>query len=291
MRLLNRLWIISSIDLVASSALHKSATADELRVQYLAALCHLQPWTAIQWTPDRPVVTFNNSRAIADFIRREAWSPTDTDYDRHLFSPDEQVRLVRLVEQAFTLVSGVSHDLRGLIDLTIGELLLARKQGHGGGTISSAVGLIWLNPGLKWSRWTMAENIVHEWIHNMLFLADMVDPVFSANYLELGQESSQVISAILHRRRPFDRSYHSAAVAAGLVFFRDIAGDTHNADRLIEPALTTVKELKDRRDLLTQSGIDLLEEIEALLWTRDSNRILDLLAGKVGPPSLDGLRR
>jgi hypothetical protein len=289
MRLLNRLWIISSIDSLATSAWHESATADELRVQYLTALCQLQPWTAIQWTRDRPLVTFNNSRAIADFISREAWSPSDTDHDKHLFPPDQQVHFVRLVEQAFTVIAGVNHDLSGLIDLTIGELLLARKQGHGGGTISSAVGLIWLNPGLKWSPWTMGENIVHEWIHNMLFLADMVEPVFSANYLELGQESSHVTSAILHRRRPFDRSFHSAAVAAGLVFFRDIAGETANADRLIDPALTTVKELKERRDLLTEPGIDLLEEIEALLRTRNSNRILDLLAGEVQPPSAAGL--
>jgi len=280
MRLFDRLWIIFAIDSVATSVWHQSPNADELRGQYLEALCHLQPWTEIRSEADRPMVTFSNTRAVADFIGREAWNPADTDHNRHLFPSSQQANLVRLVEQAFTMISRVSDDLTELIDLTIGELFLARKEGHGGGSISSAVGLIWLNPGAKWDPWTTGENIVHEWIHNMLFLADMVDPVFSASYLKLGEKSSHVTSAILHRKRPFDRSYHSAAVAAGLVFLRDTAGDTQNADRLVAPALRTVKGLKDRQDLLTQSGVDLLEEIEAFLWTRDSSRIIDLLAGR-----------
>lgn len=284
MRFFDRLWVLDSVDSVATATWHELATAGRLRNQYLAALSHLQSWTTIQWAPEGIAITFDNPGAVADFIRREAWGRERSVPDR-LFPPHERAGLCDLIGQGLETIAEVNHDLRELIELTIGEIFLAQESGSEGGTMSSAVGLIWLNPRIGWGARKTGENIVHEWIHNMLFLADMVDPLFAVDYIGLSAESAHSTSAILHRKRPFDRCYHSAAVAAGLVFFHTVSGDKERADALIEPTVRTVRELRDKPDLMTQSGADLLEEVAHFLETRDCDHVMALLSG-TAPTSL-----
>lgn len=280
MRFFDRLWVFDSVDSVAAATWHDLATGQQLRDQYLSALSHLQSWTALQWKPDGIAITFDNPGAIADFINREAWGPERTVQDR-LFPADQHAGLRALISDGLASVAAVSHDLHELIELTIGEIFLAQESGSEGGTMSSNVGLIWLNPRIEWGARKTGENLVHEWIHNMLFLADMVNPIFAVDYISLSADSAHATSAILHRKRPFDRCYHSAAVAAGLVFFHTISGDTEAADALIEPTMKTVRELQGKPDLMTQSGADLLRDVEHFLETRDCDHIMALLSGRV----------
>jgi len=288
MRFLDRLWVLDSVDSVAAATWHEFATAPQLRARYLSALSHLQSWTTIQWQPDGIAITFDNPGAIADFIRRGAWKPGRPVQDR-LFPSHRRAELYDLISNGLEFVSEVSDDLRQLIELTIGEVFLAHEEGCEGGTISSAVGLIWLNPRTEWGVCKTGENIVHEWIHNMVFLADMVNPLFAVDYIGLSAESAHVTSAVLHRKRPFDRSYHSAAVAAGLVFFHTISGDIEKADALIGPTMRTVRELQDKPEFMTQSGADLIQGVAHFLETRDCDRIVALLSGNA-PAEPSGVR-
>jgi len=275
-RFFDRLWVLDSVDSVATATWHELAAPGQLRSQYLSALSHLQTWTKIQWAPEGIAVTFDNPGAVADFVRREAWGSERQD---RLFRDDQRTGLRNLIRDGLGTISAVNRDLHDLIELTIGEIFLAQESGSEGGTMSSAVGLIWLNPKVEWGASKTGENIVHEWIHNMLFLADMVDPIFAVDYIGLSEESAHATSAILHRKRPFDRCYHSAAVAAGLVFFHTISGDKEKADALIEPTVKTVRELQGMPDLMTQSGSDLLEQVARFLETRDCDHLLALLSG------------
>jgi len=277
-RFFDRLWVLDSVDSIAAVTWHEQAAADQLRSQYLSALSHLQSWTTLQWAPEGIAVTFDNPGAVADFIRREAWGRERPVQDR-LFPVHQQAGLRDLINEGLDTVSSVNRDLGELIQLTIGEIFLAQESGSEGGTMSSAVGLIWLNPRIEWGASKTGENIVHEWIHNMLFLADMVDPIFAVDYIGLSADSALATSAILHRKRPFDRCYHSAAVAAGLVFFHTISGDQEKADALIEPTVRTVRELQGKPDLMTQSGSDLLNEVAGFLETRDCDHFMALLSG------------
>jgi len=283
-RFFDRLWVLDSVDAVATATWHEPAAPEQLRSQYLSALSHLQSWTKIQWAPEGIAVTFDNPGAVADFVRREAWG---RDRQDRQFPDHQRARLRDLISDGLGTISTVNRDLRELIELTIGEIFLAQESGSEGGTMSSAVGLIWLNPRVEWGAPKTGENIVHEWIHNMLFLADMVDPIFAVDYIGLSEESAHATSAILHRKRPFDRCYHSAAVAAGLVFFHTISGDKEKADALIEPTVKTVRELQGKPDLMTQSGSDLLEQVARFLETRDCDHLLALLSGNApaGLPS------
>jgi hypothetical protein len=277
-RFLDRLWVIDSVDLVATTTWDEPAEASQLRTQYLSALSRLQPWIALQWIPDHIAITFDNPRAAADFIHREAWDQKRSVQDR-LFPSHQRAPLHDLISSGLDSISAASCDLRELIDLTIGEIFLAQEDGSEGGTMSSAVGLIWLNPHTAWDPRKTGENIVHEWIHNMLFLADMVDPLFAVDYTGLSADSAHATSAILHRKRPFDRCYHSAAVAAGLVFYHAISGDPQKADALIEPTIKTVRELQDKPELMTPSGADLMQDVARFLEDRDCDHIAALLSG------------
>jgi hypothetical protein len=277
-KFLDRLWVIDSVDSVATATWHEPAAASQLRTQYLSALSHLQPWTTIQWKPDGLAITFDNPGAATDFINREAWDQDRPVPDR-LFPSHQHASLYHLISSGLDSIAAVDRDLRELIELTIGEIFLAQETGSEGGTMSSAVGLIWLNPRAGWDPRKAGENIVHEWIHNMLFLADMVSPLFAVDYTGLSEESAHATSAILHRKRPFDRCYHSAAVAAGLVFFHTISGDPQEADALAGPALKTVRELQEKPELMTPSGADLIEDVARYLETRDHDRIAALLSG------------
>ena len=286
MRFLDRLWVVDSVDSVATATWHEPAVASQLRTQYLSALGHLQPWTRIQWNPHGIAITFDNPGATADFIQREAWDQGRPVSDR-LFPAHQRAGLYDLISNGLDSISAVSRDLRELIDLTIGEIFLAQEHGSEGGTMSSAVGLIWLNPTAEWNPRKTGENIVHEWIHNMLFLADMVSPLFAVDYTGLSADSAHATSAILHRKRPFDRCYHSAAVAAGLVFYHTISGDTHKADALIEPTIKTIRELQDKPELMTPSGADLMHGVARFLATRDCDRIVSLLSGNASEDRLE----
>ncbi len=286
MRFFDRLWVLDSVDSVTAATWHELAPATQLRSQYLAALSHLQSWTNIQWAPEGVAITFENPEAVADFIRREAWGQERPVQDR-LFPAHQRAGLRDLISNGLDTIAAVSPDLHELIALTIGEIFLAQESGSEGGTMSSAVGLIWLNPRLEWGARKTGENVVHEWIHNMLFLADMVNPLFAVDYIGLSAEKAHATSAILHRKRPFDRCYHSAAVAAGLIFLHTISGDKEMADALIEPTVKTVQELQGKPDLMTQSGYDLLQEVARFLETRDCDHVRSLLSGNVpaGLPS------
>jgi hypothetical protein len=277
-RFLDRLWVVDSVDSVATATWHEPAAASQLRTQYLSALSHLQPWSTLQWKPDGIAITFDNPGAAADFVHREAWDRDRPAHDR-LFPSRQRAALYDLISDGLDSISAVSSDLRELIELTIGEIFLAQENGSEGGTMSSAVGLIWFNPREDWSARKAGENIVHEWIHNMLFLADMVDPLFAVDYVGLSADSAHATSAILHRKRPFDRCYHSAAVAAGLVFYHAISGDPQKADALVEPTMRTVRELQDKPELMTPSGAELMQDVARFLETRDCDRIVTLLTG------------
>jgi hypothetical protein len=118
----------------------------------------------------------------------------------------------------------------------------------------------------------------------------MVSPLFAVDYVGLSAESAHATSAILHRKRPFDRCYHSAAVAAGLVFFHTISGDSGKAAALIEPTIKTVRELQGKPELMTPSGADLMQDVARFLETRDCDRIAALLSGHALQDRLESTR-
>ena len=63
-----------------------------------------------------------------------------------------------------------------------------------------------------------AEAQYHEFIHNSLFLDDLVNSIFPDTKV-ITTEDALVTSTIPKIKRPLDRSFHSAGVAIGLMHF------------------------------------------------------------------------
>jgi hypothetical protein len=90
----------------------------------------------------------------------------------------------------------------------------AEHPGFAGGSISSALGLIWQDPN-SYKEQTVAhyaEQIVHEFIHTSLFLADLVHGTFT-DYRLLSM--AKVYSPIRHELRDFDKTFHASYVSTG----------------------------------------------------------------------------
>ena len=90
------------------------------------------------------------------------------------YSAEEQSQIILQMQDAFELIRHLDEDVSRGIDLLIGAFHLARGPRSGGGGVSDVLGVIWLSPEDDWDNVHYAELIVHEYVHQCLFLDDMV---------------------------------------------------------------------------------------------------------------------
>jgi len=143
----------------------------------------------------------------------------------------------------------------------INFVVFARRDGYSGGTVSNRISLIWLAPTEHWSGDEWLENLIHEFIHNVLFIEDMVSQVFLAGGSRLEQEDGLVISAIRQVRRGYDKSYHSAFVAFGIIEYYLALGNAKNARKFIDPLLVCLEDLNQNTKHISDYGRALLREL------------------------------
>ncbi|KAK3102281.1 hypothetical protein FSP39_010185 [Pinctada imbricata] len=143
----------------------------------------------------------------------------------HLFTKDEREEITRVTDAALDLINSTLPEVYKAINRLVGCIAFYKSQSrvHMGGTVSSAIGLIWLDPSTQkpWSIAFYAEQIVHEFIHTSLFYADLVHGMFR-DPSRLSE--AKVMSAIRRQMRDYDTSLHAAYVSAGLVTFHARAG-------------------------------------------------------------------
>jgi hypothetical protein len=143
----------------------------------------------------------------------------------------------------------------------IAFLVLARERKYSGGTVSSRIGLIWLAPEISWSEDTWLENIVHEYVHNCLFLEDMVTNIFVAGCDRLEREDALAFSAIRQIKRGYDKSYHSAFVSFSLIELYLALRKDQDAASFINPLILCLEDLINARRFATAHGLELLVEL------------------------------
>ena len=158
-------------------------------------------------------------------------------------------------------------------------VLLAKRDGHVSGSVSNRIGLLWLAPSPAWTGQACGENFYHEYIHQCVFLEDMVNTVFNRDGYGMWEPENRVPSAIRGLPRRYDQSFHSAFVAAGIAEFRARASD-FDAARAVFPKLWRCLDvLVRKRDLLTENGADQLDRlVECVFRQADSLSVL-------GPPA------
>lgn len=230
---------------------------EEFKSRFVGALNLLQR-TSLPCR-DSVVISFDNPALLDELCREGVITPNNA----HLFSPPEQERIVHAITDAFSYIRAVDADLHDAIRLQIATITPVRREGSSG-TVSSMVGLIWLNPTPAWTVVDFAENLVHEFIHNTIFLADMVNKIFTTPHW-YAPDDGLVVSAIKQYPRAVNIAYHSAFVAIGLALFLARANQYARAAELTTGIATTLAGLKEKGDrFLSPYAASAVARLEAL---------------------------
>ena len=158
-------------------------------------------------------------------------------------------------------------------------ILLAKKDAHAGGSASNRIGFVWLAASPSWADHNCGEHLYHEYIHQCLFLEDMVNTLFDRGQGGIYDQQNRVPGAIRGMPRRYDQAFHSAFVAAGIIEYRSRMLD-HNGARTLFPRLwRCLDELVGKRHTLTDNGAKQLDQLVECVF-----RQADCL-GAWGPPA------
>jgi hypothetical protein len=133
--------------------------------------------------------------------------------------PANVARRIALTTEAMGLLRRGNPPLAGLFDLAINRLFFFDLKASGGGSSGNAIGIIWANPQVHWSALDVAEFLVHELTHNLLFLEEAVHGLFESPQA-MQDPKHFARSAILRVPRRLDLCIHSLLVGVELLLAR-----------------------------------------------------------------------
>ncbi|MBI3542020.1 MAG: hypothetical protein HY075_01915 [Deltaproteobacteria bacterium] len=253
----------------------KIGSARELKAAYLRFLEHYQPQVPapVGGTPifatDADLVEH-----LAGFFRVKSWL-NDKSQGRMIEGQFSDVLdRTRRLERGFSELSLVAPEFVEVFEIAINYVFCASSTLAGGGTTSSALGVIWAAHRNAWSKTDIFEFFVHELTHNMVFLDECRFRHYP-DYASLSMPENFVQSAILSIPRPLDKVVHSLMVATEVLLFREqvsghpVAPALHpKTDILLAKAtrcLTSLDSLKNYAALLTPRGRLLVERAKSVV--------------------------
>lgn len=163
------------------------------------------------------------------------------DFDR-IFSDDFQFHneQLDLVEQHLQELKKVDEQLYSLFSLAINIFFSGPSELASGGSSSGAIGCIWINPRPTWGPQDFLEFFVHEMTHNLIFLDEYRYHHYEG-YAGMFLEENYAKSAILAKKRPLDKVFHSILVSTEVLLTRrDILG--HPESPILHPPTSIILE-------------------------------------------------
>lgn len=240
--------------------------ATATRAEFLDVLNDVQPWKfSYQRSPAKPLVTFGdephfNERTLKHLMLLPELPP---DWQH---SAAEREEIVERLEEGRALLAEVAPSAIQTLDLLVGELVFGTAPLRSGGSIGDVIGVIWLGPKERWTAHRFAEALAHEAVHQILFLEDMTRSVFARSTDEMGEEEGLIRSALLQRRRSYDKAYHSALVSLVVIQLAEALGDrAPRFEALMAPTRVTIDEMRRKPQYLTDNGLFVLEEMDELM--------------------------
>lgn len=231
-----------------------------LRARFLAALDGLQRHALPTLGDDPPVLEFEHATPAAERALRAVMAldqlPADAGY-----GDDERAKITEGVHAGLALLAGFDPDLVAGFHTIVGVLLCARGARPGAGGVSDCIGAIWYGPDPDWDVAHHAEYLLHEYVHQCLFLDDMVRGIFGARLDVLARADSKVISVVTRIPRDYDKAFHSAFVGQAIRELHARLGAADVAAEYAAAVTTTLAGLVARPELLTPYGRGLLAEL------------------------------
>jgi hypothetical protein len=275
MRFLDGKRILSNIWAVTYHLTGQDYPLSRIKEPFIAALSRAQ--RSHLRTLERDVyIDFDDPQLVSTCVRCGLLKQDEVDEQRHLLPHDLRKDYRAKITDALDLVNRLDPHLRVLIGQLIGSIACYRIPDSEGGSVSSCVGFIYLSPRPEWPTTYYSELLVHEFVHNSVFLEDMVHNIFP-NHQLWTDEDAMVTSAIRKTRRGYDKSYHSACVAIGLMYFHHLLGNEEAAVQHLEPLRRSIDELieSDQRlrscgkVVLSDNGRTMLDDMQKFAETVD----------------------
>jgi hypothetical protein len=253
--------VLSNAETVARFA--GTFDSGSLRKSFLRALNAIQQLTPnLCSEADRTTLLFDVGNACEKEALCRIMAVDDLPADWG-YPASEHAMIARRIEEAWKLINRASPAVRASIQTIIGSLSIARLAGFEGGSVSSVIGVIWVGLACGRPAIEFAELLVHEYVHNSLFLEDMVHGLFIDGEQRLGQPDGLVTSAILQIPRGYDKSFHSAFVAVVLAELNRRLGRNKRHAALLAPVTTTVRGLLAKQQFLTVAGRETLADLRS----------------------------
>jgi hypothetical protein len=153
---------------------------------------------------------------------------------------------------ALSLLDRRAPDLGAGFAGLVSAIVVAARRGTGAASSSAAIGAIHLCPRASWPVPKYVELLVHEFVHQALFLDECVHGMFTGDTSELASRDAVVLSAVRKVPRGYDKSFHAAYVA--YVQRRLYSRLSLDDPKPPGPLDHTLGELGERRQWLTPHG-------------------------------------
>lgn len=163
--------------------------------------------------------------------------------------------------QGMEIIESLFPELAPYFSKVISFVIVAKMDGFCGGSVSNRIGFIWLSPNSNWFPVDYGEQLFHEFIHNALFLEDMVHNVMPYSADRMDEPDALITSAIRQVKRGYDKAYHAAFVAYGLICYYLKLNLPEKAGTYINPLLKSLEELIQKPQFLSKRGINLLDQL------------------------------
>jgi hypothetical protein len=124
---------------------------------------------------------------------------------------------MKRVMAATATLETVAPELASLFALAVNRVVCASVRGISSGSVSHAIGLIWINPATRASDGDVLELLVHELAHTITYIDETLWPHFVS--IEAGQ-TMEAVSAVRGVARPVYHAWHSLIVGVELLDFR-----------------------------------------------------------------------
>ncbi len=136
-----------------------------------------------------------------------------------------------------------SPDHYDLFNLVISDFIVAPSERARAGSTSSAPGCVWIADIERYQSWEVAEILVHELVHNLVFLDELVKSHY--DYELITKKENYATSSILKVLRPVDKVLHSIIVATEILLYRERIGSTKITHRVHPPTPLLIEQLEN----------------------------------------------
>lgn len=194
--------------------------------------------------------------------------------DQEAWDKERTTKILSIVSDKLRASRELNPEFFAIFDLAVNGILYSPSSVAGGGSVSSAIGVIWVDPRDSWHTLDYYEFFVHESTHTMMFLDEHRFGHYY-NIKDLEDKANYYVSAILSVPRPLDKVIHSIVVATEVLShrFRKIGHDweTHlhpPSDRMISMVTTAIASiLEDPRSprLIKPRGLALVERCKNVM--------------------------